>query len=217
MQSRQVLAREERELFKQHPDRKWLYKHNASWNVFKVDDLDNWNWWECALSCTEPAVETDVTEEMLLIMQRYEAALRLSSATQQLLSRVYHQEVVCGMSSHESVIGALQAHVVKSFGVVGSGIEAGLALLRSAQSTLSQARNRAELAVDQDEFVPHYVRFNRLRQPQVQVGQQLLDSPLHDMQGGRLKFLSTMQALSTSGPGSPEQPCPVVVVASSLT
>ena len=218
VQQRQILAKNRRDLFKLHPDRQWLYQAGSKWNVYAVADLDNWKWWESTDKSPFPVIAVaDVSDDLLQIMQQYEAALRLSTATQDLLSMVYHGSTVAGMRSHEAVIGGLQEHVVAALGVVDGGLDAGVSLLRGAQTKLQQVRNNADITVNQGAFVPHYVRYNRLQQPQVAVGELLCDTPLHTLDGQPTKLLQTLHKLSTSAPGTLQNPVPVVVVASSLT
>ncbi len=217
-QPRQILAADHRELFKTHPDRKWLYKPQVEWNIFHADDLDNWEWWACEKESPLPSVEAgDVSEELLRTMQRYEAALRLSCATQSAMSIIYNGGTIAGMKSHSDVVEGLQTHVVLACGVVKSQLEHGLSLLRSAQLHLKQPRNQPGVNVNDEEFVPHYVRFNRLRPPTVSVGQRLKETELRTMEGHSIKLSDVLHELSTAPPGSTQQPCPVVVVSSSLT
>ena len=216
-QGRQLLSRSSRELFKTHPDREWLYRTDAAWNMHDVSNLDDWSWWECQEPPKYPAVSGgEISADLLRLMQLYEAALRLSAASQKALSSIYHGASIGEMDSHEQFVESLQQHVVTAAGAAGD-MAAALHVLRMAQTTFAQPRNAAKMETGEKSFVPHHVRFNRLFQGSVTEGGLMQDTALATMTASPASLLNCLRALATSGPGTQAVPCPIVVVASSLT
>ena len=213
-----VLGHQDRELFKGHPDRAWVLKAGSPWLPEWEGDVDTFEWWSAEVPT--PAATTHPAKfsiDALRNMQLHEVALRLSTATQSLLSKVYRQQnggesLGAPFHSIDDTMEALQVFVVRAAGVAEEHTTAGLHTLRNAQAVLQQARDSPDMPVTgPDSFAPHYVRFNRLIEGSVPIGSVMPNCSLADMDLKPTHLLDAMVA--ASGPHRR----PVLVVASSLT